>query len=281
MFKSSLLKILVLACIASTVVGCGTRVPAGNVGLKVYMLGSNKGVDNEVLGVGRYWIGINEELFQFPTYQINYTYTADVGEGDPLNEEFTFQTSEGMECKMDMGISMHFDKDKISKMFQTYRKGPEEIRSIVVRNALRDALNIVAGNMPVESVYGNGKSLMIDSVQALAKQQLDSSGIIIDKVSLIGSIRIPQSVKDALDMKVAATQKAQQRENELREAEATAKKLVAQAQGEAESNKIKASSLTPSVIEWQRLQNETKAIDKWNGVLPTVTSGVTPFMNLK
>jgi regulator of protease activity HflC (stomatin/prohibitin superfamily) len=274
-------KFILLAIISLIAfVGC-SKVPAGSVGIKVYMLGSNKGVDNEVLGVGRYWIGMNEELFIFPTYQVNYTYTKDVGEGDPLNEEFIFQTNEGMECKMDMGISMHFDKDKISRMFQTYRKGPDEIRQTVVRNALRDALNVVAGNMPVESVYGNGKSLMIDSVQALAKQQLDTTGIVIDKVSLIGSIRIPDQVKEALDMKVAATQKAQQRENELREAEATAKKLVAQAQGEAESNKIKASSLTSAVIEWQRLQNETKAIEKWNGVLPTVTSGATPLINLK
>ena len=258
-----------------------SKVPAGYVGIKVHMYGTNKGVDNEVLNVGRYWISINEELYTYPIFQINYTFTKEIGEGDPNNEEFTFQTSEGMVCSIDLGVSLHFDRDKISKMFQTYRKGPDEIRSVVIRNSIRDALNKVSSTMGVESVYSSGKSKMIDDVTTLASNQLKETGILIDKISLIGAIRLPAQVKAALDAKVSATQKAQQRENELREAEATAKKLVAQAQGEAEANNIKMNSLSDKIIEWQKVQNETAAIEKWNGVLPQVTSGATPFITIK
>jgi hypothetical protein len=110
-------KISFLAILAIVMIMFGTScsdVPAGNVGIKVYLLGGNKGVDNEVLGVGRYWIGINEALYLYPTYQINYVYTKDANEGSPENEEFTFQTKEGMECGMDIGVAMHFEKDKIT-----------------------------------------------------------------------------------------------------------------------------------------------------------------------
>jgi hypothetical protein len=55
-------KLLLAAMLMASVVGC-SKVPAGNVGVKVYLLGTNKGVDHEVLGVGRYWIGFNEELY--------------------------------------------------------------------------------------------------------------------------------------------------------------------------------------------------------------------------
>lgn len=269
----------VVACLSF--VGC-SRVPAGEVGVKVYLLGTNKGVDNEVLGTGRYWIGINEELYTFPTYQINYVFTQDATEGSPTNEEFVFQTSEGMVCEMDMGVAIHFERDKIAKMFQTYRKGPEEIRGVVVKNAMRDALNKVSSNMPVESVYGSGKTALMDSVMSNLKRQFDSTGIIIEKISLIGAIRLPPEVKSALDSKISATQRAQQRENEIREAEAQAKKTIAQAQGEAEANRIKLSSLNAQIIEWQRLQNELIAIQKWNGVLPSVTgAGAVPFINVK
>lgn len=273
-------KIVPLLVMFPLIMSC-TKVPAGYVGVKVYLLGTEKGVDAEVLPVGRHFIGINEELYQYPVFQINYVFTADETEGSPTNEQFVFQTSEGMECSMDLGVSIRFTKDKVAQMFQTYRKGPEEIRGVVVRNAIRDALNKVASSMPVESVYGSGKTILMDSVQNIVKNQLDTSGIIIDKISLIGSIRLPESMKAALDAKVTATQKAQQRENELREAEAAAKKTIAMAQGEAEANRIKMSSLSAQIIEWQRLENERVAIAKWNGVLPQMTGGAVPFVNFK
>jgi len=189
-----------------------------------------------------------------------------------------------MECSMDLGLSMHFERESISKMFAKYRQGEAEIRGVVVRNAIRNALNKVAGSMPIESVYGEGKGLMVDSVQHLVKETLDRTGILIDKIYLIGSIRIPTTVKQALDDKVTATQLAQKAENEVKMAEANAKIAVAQAQGRSESvlieaqaqseaNVLLAKSISPALISY-------KAIERWNGILPTVSGGNTPFINL-
>lgn len=276
-YKNLLIGSLILGVAFS--LGC-SKVPAGTVGVKVYLLGTNKGVDREVLGVGRYWIGINEELYIYPTYQVNYTFTSDETEGSIDNEEFTFQTNEGLSCSMDLGVSLHFDKSEISNMFQKYRKGPDEIRSVVVRNTIRDALNKVASGMPVEAVYGAKKAELIDLVQKLVTDQLTPSGIIIDKISIIGSIRLPEEIKSALDSKVAATQKAQQSENELRRAEADARKVVAMARGEAEANAIRSASLNDKIISMAKIENERQAIHKWNGALPTVSGGAIPFLNI-
>ena len=93
---------------------------------------------------------------------------------------------------------------------------------------------------------------------------------------------------EALNRKIEAIQLAQQRENELREAEAQARKEVAIISGEAQSRVIKAKSeaestllkagaeasanlliqksLTKQMIEWE-------AVKKWDGKLPEVLSG--------
>ena len=244
-------------------------VPVGSVGVKVNKFGGDKGVDATVLGVGRYWLGWNEDLYLFPTYQVNYSFTQSATEGSPDNEEFSFQTIEGMDCTVDLGITMHYDVDKIVKMFSTYRKGEEEIRSIVVRNAVRDALIEIAGSMPVETVYGAGKGKLRDSVQTLVRARLKSSGIILDKISLIGSVRIPESVKNSLNAKVQMTQDAQRVENEVAKETAQANIRVAKAKGEADAKRIEAdgeayynrtvsSSLTPQIVELKR-------IEKWDG----------------
>jgi regulator of protease activity HflC (stomatin/prohibitin superfamily) len=257
------MKKIILAIVAVVFVlsfsSCSS-VPVGSVGVKVNKFGGEKGVDATVLSVGRYWIGWNEELYLFPTYQVNYTFTKSSTEGSPNNEEFSFQTKEGMECSVDLGIAMHYNVDKIVKMFTTYRKGEEEIRSVVVRNAVRDALNKIAGSMPVESVYGSGKGLLVDSVQKVVQQNLAATGIILDKISLIGSVRIPESVQSALNAKVQMTQDAQRVENEVAKEQAQANISIAKAKGEAESLKIKAdaeayynrtvsSSLTPTIVQ--------------------------------
>ncbi len=221
-------------------------------------------------------------LFTFPTYQINYVYTKSETEGTAENEEFAFQTKEGMECSVDLGVAMHFEKDKIALMFQKYRKGEDEIRGIVVRNAIRDALNKIASSMNVESVYGEGKALLVDSVQNVTKSYLASTGIFIDKVYLIGSIRIPASVKDALDSKVKMTQDAQKAENEVQKAKAEAEIAIAKANGvakstliqaQAQANQLLSASITSTLVQY-------KAIEVWDGKLPQVSGGNTPFINL-
>lgn len=260
------------------------KIESGNVGVKVDLLGSDKGVQTEVVGVGRYWLSMNEELYPFPTYQVNYVYTRDETEGSEANEEFTFQTKEGMICKADLGLSMHFEQSLISKMFQTYRKGVDEIRSVVVRKEIRDALNRVASGMPVEYVYGEGKGKLIDSVKYIIKNKLAPNGIIIDDLNLISAIRIPKSIEDALNMKVKMTQDAQKAENEVAKTKAEASIAIEEARGRAESKKILADaeayynrtvsgSLTSQIVEMKR-------IEKWDGTYPS-TYGVAGGLMIK
>ncbi|TON47649.1 transposase, partial [Vibrio parahaemolyticus] len=65
--------------------GC-SKITAGHVGIKVNLLGGDKGVQAEEVGVGRYWVGVNEELYSFPTFSQNYVWTASETEGSENDE---------------------------------------------------------------------------------------------------------------------------------------------------------------------------------------------------
>ena len=260
-------------------------VPAGNVGVKVNMLGGDKGVDSEVVGVGRYWLGMNEELYLFPTFMQNYVWTAGVDEGSPNDESISFQTADGMTANADIGISYSIDPEKVSIIFQTYRRGVEEITDTFLRNMVRDALVKQASNKPIEYVYGAGKADLIAAVQKDVSDQVGSLGIIIGKIYWIGEIRLPPTVIDSINAKNAATQMAQQRQNEVAQAKAEADKKIEDARGVAESilrvadaqakaNKLLADSLTAEFVQYQ-------AITKWNGELPKMTgSTAIPFIDV-
>jgi regulator of protease activity HflC (stomatin/prohibitin superfamily) len=287
-------KIAVAVAIAMSIVGC-TKVPAGNVGVKVYLLGNSKGVDVEELSPGRYWIGWNEELFLFPTFAQNYTWTREwIDENDDgkasqdelADESISFQTKEGLVVSADVGISYNVDPTKVSILFQKYRKGINEITDLYLRNMVKDALVTSASTRSIEMVYGVGKAELLQEVEARVREQVAPFGIQVEKLYWAGEFRLPQTVVASINAKIEATQKAQQRENEVAQAKAEADKLVETARGEADSRLINAKAEAESIrIKGEALAENPKlvelsAIEKWNGVLPTITGGAVPFVNV-
>jgi regulator of protease activity HflC (stomatin/prohibitin superfamily) len=265
-------KLFFLVLALPIMTACMQQVPAGHVGVKVYLAGSAKGVDHETLPVGRYYVGYNEQLYLFPTFQQNYVWTESNKEGANDDESIEFGAKGGVDVHANVGVAFHIDESKVADVFQKYREGVNEIRAIPLRNAVRNAFQKYGGQYNVEQLYTD-KAQLLTQVRKEVKTEFDPLGIVIDDLSLVGNFKLPPAVTAALNAKIEATQKAQQRENEVAEAKAQAEKDIAQATGVAKSNQLKAASITPTLLEWERIQ-------KWNGILPQITGGVTPMINL-
>lgn len=275
--------VMVLGLVLVLLSACD-NVPVGNVGILVHKLGGAKGVDSEEIGVGRVWLGINDELFTFPTYSQNESW---VYVRDREDESITFQTKEGLSVNADIGITYNIQADKVTNVFQKYRKGIKEISDIYLRNMVRDALVKEASTRPIESVYGEGKADLIEDVETLVRSQVQDIGIIVEKINWMGDLRLPQTVVEAINAKIGATQKAAQRENEVAQAKAEADKAIETARGEAQSKlaiaraEAEAIQLKGNALKDNPKLAELSAIEKWNGELPQyMLSGSTPFINL-
>ena len=278
-------KILLMLLLSLFLAGC-SDVPSGYVGIKVNLLGSVKGVDSQELGTGRYWIGVNEKLFIFPMFTQTNVWTKDKNEGSPNDDSMTFQTIEGFDVNADLGITYSLDPKKVSLIFQKYRKGIEEITNTVLRSMVRDALINAASTKQIESVYGSKKADLIKEVEDVVRKQSAEVGIIIEKVYWLGSLRLPPSIINSINAKAAASQLTAQREQEIQQSKAEAEKLVAEAQGKADSQLAIAKANAQAInIEGDALRNnpsviELRKIEKWNGELPQIVGSTTPFVNL-
>lgn len=278
-------RVLRCAAMAGVVlIAACSKVPAGNVGVKFNLYGSDKGVQMQELQPGRYWIGWNEELYTFPTFTQTYTWQ----KSENRDESLTFGTVEGLSVNADVGITYHIAPDKVTKLFQTYRKGVDEITDTYLRNMVRDSLVKQASTIGIESVYGRGKADLIEAVQKDVKDQVSPIGIEVEKVYWIGDLRLPKNVTQAINAKIQATQMAEQRKNEVAQAQAEADKDVAVAQGRAKSQLALAEAEAKAItLRGEALRNnpgvaELNAIEKWNGVLPVyqIGGGATPFVNI-
>jgi regulator of protease activity HflC (stomatin/prohibitin superfamily) len=277
----------ILLVMIALALGACSKVPAGNVGIKFYLLGGDKGADTEELGPGRYWIGVNEELYLFPTFTQNYTWTKEPIDGDAADESITFQTNQGLSVNADVGISYAVDPAKVTSLFQKYRKGIEEITDTYLRNMVRDALVTAASTREIEMVYGQGKAELLAEVESRVREQVDPLGIKIERLYWAGDFRLPPTVTAAIDAKIKATQFAQQRANEVAAAKAEADKAVEEARGVAESTLLKAKAEAEAIrIKGQALSEnprlvELSAVEKWDGKMPQFTGGgAVPFVTV-
>lgn len=256
---------------------CFKMISPGYVGVVIDLLGDSKGVEAKELHVGMHWVAPWKNVYQFPIFEQNDTWGGD-------HEGFNFQTSEGMAVSADIGITYHLRPESIPLIFQRYRRGMDEITNVFIRNYIRDAINKSASKTRIEDLY-SGKEGFFEEVEKHVREDLSPIGIELSRIYLIGRFHFPHNVITALNSKIEAMQRAQQRENELREAEAEAKKQIAKAEGqarcailqaeaEAKANLVLAKSVTPELIQWQSVQ-------KWDGHMPHVTGGAIPFIGIK
>lgn len=250
------------------------KVPAGHVGVHVYLLGGDKGVDSVARPVGRHFIGWQQELYLYPTFTQNYVWTKGNDPGSEGDESLSFQDKQGLEINADVGIAYNVDPNKATLLFQKYRKGTDEITDSVLRNYVRDALNTETSTMSVEEIYGVGKAGLMERATKRVKEQVEPFGIRIEKIYWINSMRLPAGVQKALNAKIEATQKAQQRENEVQQAIAEANKAREAARGVADAQLLKAKAEAEAIeIKGRALRENANLVEltvaeRWNGKYP-------------
>ena len=255
-----------------------TTIEAGYVGVRVNLY-ADKGVQNEVVGTGRYFLGINEQMYRFPTFNQLKNY----------EQPFLFQSSDAMEIKARIGVEYNIDPMKAATVFATYRKGIEEITEVNIRQYISDSLIKNATLMDVNAITQGGKSKLLEDVTKEIRAKLDPVGIRIVKLSWMDDLQYPAQVRASINAKIEATQRALLRENEVAQSKAEAEKLRVAAQGEADARLTRAKAEAEAIaIKAKALRDnpgilQLNAIDKWNGVLPQyMTGGATvPFVPVK
>lgn len=240
------------------------NIDAGNVGIKINLYGSDRGVDNITIVTGRVWYNTwTTKIVEFPTYTQSVDY-------DP----FVVTTKDAAEFKVDPKLNYHVNATMVPQIYRQYRKPLGEIEQQFMRNTIYDAYRIVANSFSSDSVMSN-RERFEDRIQNILTKNLSKDGFIYDQ--LTSAITPPESLRQMIDEKNASIQARLKAENQAKQADAEAKVKVATATGEAqallvkaraeaEANRLRQSSLTPLLIQQQWIQ-------KWNGTLPTTQAG--------
>lgn len=112
------------------------------------------------------------------------------------------------------------------------------------------------------------------------KARLIGYNILVDDFSII-NFRFSQQFTQAIEAKQTAEQFALKAQRDLERIKIEAEQKVTQAKAEAEALRLQKANISPELVKLRQIQASIKAIDKWDGHMPKVTSGSVPFIDVK
>jgi regulator of protease activity HflC (stomatin/prohibitin superfamily) len=208
------------------------------------------------------------------------------GEGSSADDDsIDLPTREGQHIRQDISVTFNTSADKAEQVFKSFRGADiSEIEATFIRRTIITAAQNAAGQMSLTDIISDRRAELQASIVKGLSGDLERMGFMLDKVNL-GASHLPQAIEQQLQQKMAAQQQALQAEYELQKETTLAKAKVAQAEGDAnstlvkakaqaEANKLLEQTLTPLLVQ-------QKAIDRWNGELPTYNGGgAVPFLQI-
>lgn len=249
-------------------------IQPGYTGIKVNRL-VGQGITHEDTVTGFvFYNPIQTQLIVYPTFIQRVVWTHDLKEGNPVNEELTFNTKDSVPVNLDVAVSYGLDANQVPAFYTKFRADHIEVFTHgYLRDTARNVVVSIGSEYNFDDINGAKKEEFLDRITKELNARVSKFGVGIQQFGLIGALRPPQSLLDAVSAKTRAIQDAIRTENEVRSAQAEAKKRVAIAEGEAASNRALLMSLDPKLFEWEKLKLQREAIQKWNGVTPSVMGG--------
>jgi regulator of protease activity HflC (stomatin/prohibitin superfamily) len=249
-------------------------IPPGYTGIKVNRL-VDRGITHEDTVTGFVFFNpIQTQLIVYPTFIQRVVWTHDLKEGNPINEELTFNTKDSVPVNLDVAVSYGLDAKQVPAFYTKFRA--DHLASFThgfLRDTARNVVVAIGSEYSFDDINGSRKEEFLDRIARELNRRVAGYGVGILQFGLIGALRPPQGLLDAVAAKTRAIQDSIRTENEVRSAVAEAKKRVAIAEGEAAANRALLLSLDPKLFEWEKLKLQHEAIQKWNGVAPNVMSG--------
>jgi regulator of protease activity HflC (stomatin/prohibitin superfamily) len=248
------------------------KIDSGYKGLKISLVGSQRGVTNYQYKTG--WVVYNvwtEQVMEFPTYQQHIEY-----------DDQMVITKGGFPATIKPTFNYSLKESAIGDMFVNLRLDVKQVEQGWLKNAIIGAVNDVANTWEVDSIFGHRQAfegaIVAECNLRLAKW--------FNVSQLRTNITPPEALQEAIIAKTKAIQQAEASEQQALTAIAEGKRKVAVARADsaemiinanaaALSIKIKQNQITPMYIEYLKA-------NAWDGKLPTTVAGGSGlFLNIK
>ncbi|WLT31825.1 prohibitin family protein [Geothrix sp. PMB-07] len=247
-------------------------VPPGQAGIQV-LFGK---VNSEPLPSGLHFINPFSQVVEMEVRTRNYTMSNVADEGQRKGDDsIAVISSDGLTVKLDATIFYSLQQARLPEIYRTI--GPD-VEERIVRSEIRASLRDAAAALSATELYTSKRQSFVDQVTKTLKAAFEARGINLEQM-LLRNVILPDQITKAINDKISADQDAQKMAFVLQKEKQEAERKRIEAEGQARAQQIVSQSLTPQIIEYQRIQ-ALRDIGAKGNLIITPMGGATPMIQV-
>lgn len=249
--------LLVLILNPFVVIGPGERGVVLNFGA----------VQKEVLGEGLH--------LRIPIMQkiviMNVQVQKGEGQGDAASKDLQQVTT-------NVAINYHLDPNRVAYVYQTIGNF-QAVGDRMILPAVSESVKAATAQYTAEELISKRQEVR-EKIRNLLLNRLATYGVIVDDFSIV-NFAFSREFSNAIESKTTAEQLKLKAERDLERIRIESEQKMTQARAEAEALRVQKENVTENLIKLRQIEMQQRAIEKWDGKLPQVTGGATPFIDLR
>ncbi len=208
-----------------------------------------------------------------------YTMSGIKDEGMMKNDDAIMTlSSDGLSLKLDVTVWFRLNESDAPNLLRTV--GTDYVEKIV-RPATRTALRDVSVKYPATDIYSSKRDDFVGDITKNLEKSFEGRGIVLEKV-LLRNVELPEKVREAIDEKISAEQRAQQMVYVLQKEKQEAERKQVEAKGIAEAQKIISNTINSQYLQWKYIETLKDLMNSKNNtiVITPYDQKLTPLLNL-
>lgn len=174
-------------------------------------------------------------------------------------------------------IAVNFSVDP-SKAIELYKNVGINYKAVIIEPAVQEVVKMATAQFTAEELIAK-RSEVSQKMTKFLSDKISKKGILINDFNVL-NFDFSNDFNKAIEQKQVAQQQALKASQDLERIKIEAEQKIVQAKAEAESLRIQKQEITADLLKLREIENQTKAIEKWDGKLPNYTGNGTPFINV-
>ncbi|MBT8266936.1 MAG: prohibitin family protein [Bacteroidia bacterium] len=186
-----------------------------------------------------------------------------------ISDEMNVLSVNGLEVKVNGTIWYEPEYSNLGLLIKT--KGEEYVRELL-DPAINAAARSVVGRYTPEQLYSSKRDVIEQEILDEVKNELSGQFLTVKRV-LVEDVKLPPTIKEAIERKLKQEQESLEYEFRLVTADKEAQKQRIEAQGKADANRILSASLTDKILQDKGIDATLKLAESPNSKVVLIGSG--------
>ena len=231
-------------------------IDAGHAGV-LYKLNGGVDPETEPLGEGINFVAPWNSVIEYEVRQ------------QEVPERMSVLSSNGLDIKLDASVLYQPD---VANLARLHKEKGKNYLSRVLQPAIRSAARSVVGRYTPEQLYSSKRDAIQEEIFLETKKIVETQYIQLNSI-LIRDVTLPPTIKQAIERKLKQEQESLEYEFRLVTASKEAEKVIIEAKGKADANKILSASLTDKILQDKGIEATTKLAESSNTKVIVIGSG--------